>query len=646
MHGKLLLLCASALLFCSGLAASASNYTLVQPISVNRITFKPNSALAVPANLDRDFVAAIEPEELIWAFLRNTNASVDPKWRLRFKNSWEDPLEMNLAGEFTGDEALLGKAVQVVNYLSMAQEKLGGGYLYAYPEYHFERLSHQAETHIMSAMNDGWPWDVPFYVVTGYVACYEATGNDTCKAAVINFIDILLANHTWSIGGSNSDEHWGQPLQMGHFLLDDKVSGDDTRLTYSRLTQETCTSHNTVKILQAVFTWTMDTKYMDAMERLVYNGILGTQRMPVEREHHHDISFIDEWRLCFINASYDRTAEANTCTPAERFGENFNGIDIVKPGPSVRSYLTPMGDSITMMLPMVARLETLKDSRQHLQNYKSVIMGPFVLAGLTHDTSRVAIPSDDVADQLSAVDTAGLASILALPQKVYDKRNMCGDENHKDPYCRAEDIFTEALDGNGYYMKLDKRHVTAASDISTTADAMDATFRVVSAYNRGAALKALPFGTYPLGSNISLESMTMPGHFVGIDKKGVAVLEKDDGSPDFGARHTFIIREGNDGRSLGDNGITQATVSLELASSPGTFLLLPDQSQLDGKPRGDCMDSDNTDFPCSTFSDNMASPLLQSSQNPCQGTDRSYVLAPFHKVVEDRYTIYFDVQHS
>ncbi|BDA47136.1 hypothetical protein COCOBI_09-5910 [Coccomyxa sp. Obi] len=368
------------------------------------------------------------------------------------------------------------------------------------------------------------------------------------------------------------------------------------------------------------------------------------------------------------------------------------------------------GDTIKMTLPMVAKFETLKDSRQHLQNYKSVIMGPFVLAGLTHDTSRVALPSDDVTDQLSAVDTAGLASILALPQKVYDKRNMCGDENHKDPYCRAEDIFTEALDGNGYYMKLNRRHVTAASDISTTADAMDATFRVVRAYTRGVASEALPFGTYPLGSTISLESMTMPGHFVGIDKTGVAVLEKDDGSAGFEARHSFIIREGNDGRSLGDNGITQATVSLELASSKGTFLLLPDQSQLDGKPRGDCMDSENTDFPCSTFRDIMASPLLQSSQNPCQvnagelqvkcrktcnavsktcaafnkalitqpldggastdaktrssfwfqpplgryhegarvlkGTDRSYVLAPFYKIVEDCYTVYFDVQHS
>lgn len=37
--------------------------------------------------------------------------------------------------------------------------------------------------------------------------------------------------------------------------------------------------------------------------------------------------------------------------------------------------------------------------------------------------------------------------------------------------------------------------------------------------HRGVALEALPFGTCPLGSTISLESMSMPGHFVGIDKK-------------------------------------------------------------------------------------------------------------------------------
>lgn len=41
-------------------------------------------------------------------------------------------------------------------------------------------------------------------------------------------------------------------------------------------------------------------------------------------------------------------------------------------------------------------------------------------------------------------------------------------------------------------------------------------------------------------------------------------------------------------------------------------------------------------------------PLGRYHEGACvlKGTDRSYVLAPFHKVVEDRYTIYFNVQHS
>ena len=41
-------------------------------------------------------------------------------------------------------------------------------------------------------------------------------------------------------------------------------------------------------------------------------------------------------------------------------------------------------------------------------------------------------------------------------------------------------------------------------------------------------------------------------------------------------------------------------------------------------------------------------PLGRYHEGACvlKGTDRSYVLAPFHKIVEDRYTVYFDVRHS
>jgi hypothetical protein len=50
------------------------------------------------------------------------------------------------------------------------------------------------------------------------------------------------------------------------------------------------------------------------------------------------------WRLAFLDASYDKTAKADTCTPPETIGEYTDDkIDVIKPGPSVRSYLLPMG---------------------------------------------------------------------------------------------------------------------------------------------------------------------------------------------------------------------------------------------------------------------------------------------------------------
>lgn len=54
---------------------------------------------------------------------------------------------------------------------------------------------------------------------TGYAACFETTGNITCKDAVLNFLDILISNHSWTTGGSGASEHWGVPMRMADFLL-------------------------------------------------------------------------------------------------------------------------------------------------------------------------------------------------------------------------------------------------------------------------------------------------------------------------------------------------------------------------------------------------------------------------------------------
>lgn len=163
---------------------------------------------------------------------------------------------------------------------------------------------------------------------------------------------------------------------------------------------------------------------------------------------------------------------------------------------------------------MKITLETLKDNRTELHNYKvrlqlvhnlqinprcvlfyakgspssssknrtnfqsvvtqSIIMGPYVLAGLTHDENEVAIDMDNLTAALSVPDTAGLVSVLTINNDRY----MCGADGEKG-FCKAEDVLNYAMDGRGYYLKMERDAIIARSDIATSADGMDATFRIV-----------------------------------------------------------------------------------------------------------------------------------------------------------------------
>lgn len=115
---------------------------------------------------------------------------------------------------------------------------------------------------------------------------------------------------------------------------------------------------------------------------------------------------------------------------------------------------------------------------------QSIIMGPFVLAGITHDTRKIAIKDGNISDRLSPANATGLASIMSLPQSgVYDQMNPCNQERN-DGICLPEDIMSYAMDGLGHFLKIDHGKLDATPDISNTADGMDASFRIIPAYQR------------------------------------------------------------------------------------------------------------------------------------------------------------------
>jgi DUF1680 family protein len=62
--------------------------------------------------------------------------------------------------------------------------------------------------------------------VNGFAARYEATGDETAAAAVVNFFNIVLQRHSYSTGGSNWFEHWGDGQDLGDAI--DNVSCSNT----------------------------------------------------------------------------------------------------------------------------------------------------------------------------------------------------------------------------------------------------------------------------------------------------------------------------------------------------------------------------------------------------------------------------------
>ena len=74
--------------------------------------------------------------------------------------------------------------------------------------------------------------------------------------------------------------------------------------------------------------------------------------------------------------------------------------------------------------------------------------------------------------------------------------------------------------------------------------------------------------------------------------QGNIVLQRDDNSPNFEARHTFIVRAGNDGRWLqSHDGTSNPSISFESLSSPGSFITRPALGTVRAHSDSNCTDT-------------------------------------------------------
>lgn len=100
--------------------------------------------------------------------------------------------------------------------------------------------------------------------VVGAARRYEILGDSRYRTIALYFWDRVVNTRSYATGGSNNGEHWPDPYKLAD--------------TLSARNQESCTSHNMIKLTHHLIQWTGEAQYNDFYERLFYNGILGTQR--------------------------------------------------------------------------------------------------------------------------------------------------------------------------------------------------------------------------------------------------------------------------------------------------------------------------------------------------------------------------------
>lgn len=100
--------------------------------------------------------------------------------------------------------------------------------------------------------------------VLGAIREYHQTGTARYRTIAQNFWDIVLAHHTYCIGGNSNGEYFQTPDAIASQLSD--------------TTCEVCNTYNMLKLTrQLFFTDPTQTRYMDYYERGLFNQILGEQ---------------------------------------------------------------------------------------------------------------------------------------------------------------------------------------------------------------------------------------------------------------------------------------------------------------------------------------------------------------------------------
>ncbi|KAG2499166.1 hypothetical protein HYH03_002747 [Edaphochlamys debaryana] len=361
------------------------------------------------------------------------------------------------------------------------------------------------------------------------------------------------------------------------------------------------------------------------------------------------------------------------------------------------------GDSVSIRLPMAWGFKPLPENRPQYRSLMAVMMGPFVMAGITHQERILRLPgganggvSEDLAarvyppeeaDELLSIQATWNASLHLR----HDNNIAFVSELAADGGDKLDATFR--LSRSCHHEGRQQAHTTATAahhgllsvlhgqeDEEEGASPKHTHGALVSAF---ASLRSLMrLGQHDSGS-LSLEAMSYPNHYLAFDQSDVIVLQPGsatvsaEGASASCSNAMWMMRPGLDGAS--------DTVSFEAMARPGWFITAQqpvgaDHACADAPTAAATCADQSATGPCNVGGYgarvlcrktcgvcNATASALRLRERPAPaassfrlapaarraypagsyvlaGSNRHFLLAPLGNLVDERYTAYFDIK--
>ncbi|KAH6813705.1 proline-tRNA ligase [Perilla frutescens var. frutescens] len=219
---------------------------LLQDVSLHDVRLDPSSMHGMAQQTNLKYLLLLDVDRLVWSFRKT--AGLDTPGQPY--GGWESP-EMQLRGHFVGhymsataqmwasthNESLKGKMSAVVSALAACQQKIGTGYLSAFPSDYFD---------VFEAVKPVW---APYYtihkILAGLLDQYNLAGNEQALKMTIWMVDYfynrvqnVIAKYTIERHWTSLNEETGGMNDVLYKLY--SITGDQKHLTLGHLFDKPC----------------------------------------------------------------------------------------------------------------------------------------------------------------------------------------------------------------------------------------------------------------------------------------------------------------------------------------------------------------------------------------------------------------------